>query len=131
MKMKKKPRWKGVRNHMELNYIQMGEYQIPNLTLKPEKTVELGKYGLMRRKYLKEHHPILFTNYLTTQTLNQHLMEIDKTANRRKEQLMTQMKEKMGVNEQLKEVNQMEWIRQMNNIEETIHELIKKELIFI
>ncbi|MCR0437765.1 TnpV protein [Longicatena caecimuris] len=108
----------------------MGEYQIPNLTLKNENEVQLGKYGLMRRNYLQQHRPILFTNLLTSQTLNQHLLEIEETANQRKELLMKQLMEQMEVTEELKESNQMEWIQRMNNIEETIHEMITKELIY-
>ncbi|MFQ9972662.1 TnpV protein [Coprobacillus cateniformis] len=115
---------------MKLDYIPMGEYQIPNLTLKNENEVQLGKYGLMRRNYLQQHRPILFTNLLTSQTLNQHLLEIEETANQRKELLMKQLMEQMEVTEELKESNQMEWIQRMNNIEETIHEMITKELIY-
>ncbi|MCR0158305.1 TnpV protein [[Clostridium] innocuum] len=110
--------------------MQNGEYQIPNLTLKQEEEVTIGKYGMMRKRYLKEHRPILFTNYLTTQTLNQHLLEIDQTANQRKALMSEQMMKQMGVNEELKAANQMEWIRLMNNIEETIQEIICKELIY-
>jgi len=127
---KKKRMKKGALNKMKIEYIQQGDYQIPNLTLKPEDNIQLGKYALMRKRYLKEHRPILFTNYLTTQTLNQHLMEIDKTANQRKELLMKQLMEQQKVNEQLKEVNQMLWVQMMNNIEATVHEIICKELIY-
>ncbi|MBS5600317.1 MULTISPECIES: TnpV protein [Coprobacillaceae] len=121
---------KGVMKIMKLDYIPMGEYQIPNLTLKNENEVQLGKYGLMRRNYLQQHRPILFTNLLTSQTLNQHLLEIEEMANQRKELLMKQLMEQMEVTEELKESNQMEWIQRMNNIEETIHEIIIKELIY-
>ena len=115
---------------MKLDYIPMGEYQIPNLTLKNENEVQLGKYGLMRKNYLQQHRPILFTNLLTSQTLNQHLMETEEIANQRKELLMMQLMEQMEVTETLKESNQMEWIQRMSNIEEMIHEIITKELIY-
>ncbi|MCB5565690.1 TnpV protein [[Clostridium] innocuum] len=108
----------------------MGEYQIPNLTLKSENKIQLGKYGMMRRNYLQQNRPILFTNLLTSQTLNQHLMEIEETANQRKELLMEQLMKQMEVTEALKESNQMEWIQRMNNIEEMIHEMITRELIY-
>ena len=121
---------KGVMTIMKLDYIPMGEYQIPNLTLKNENEVQLGKYGLMRKNYLQQHRPILFTNLLTSQTLNQHLMETEETANQRKELLMMQLMEQMEVTETLKESNQMEWIQRMSNIEEMIHEIIMKELIY-
>ncbi|MFQ6913703.1 TnpV protein [Erysipelatoclostridium sp. DFI.2.3] len=121
---------KGVKKIMKLDYIQMGEYQIPNLTLKSENKIQLGKYGMMRRNYLQQNRPILFTNLLTSQTLNQHLMEIEETANQRKELLMEQLMKQMEVTEALKESNQMEWIQRMNNIEEMIHEMITRELIY-
>ena len=115
---------------MKLEYIPMGEQLIPNITLKDEKNVILGKYALMRKRYLKEHRPIQFTNYLTTQTLNQHLMEIDQIAMQRHDLMLAQMMEQQGVNEALKESNQMEWIQKMNNIEETIHQILREELIY-
>ncbi|MFR5578949.1 TnpV protein [Thomasclavelia ramosa] len=130
MKLKKILMMKGVMTIMKLDYIPMGEYQIPNLTLKNENEVQLGKYGLMRKNYLQQHRPILFTNLLTSQTLNQHLMETEETANQRKELLMMQLMEQMEVTETLKESNQMEWIQRMSNIEEMIHEIIMKELIY-
>ena len=81
---------------MKLEYIPMGEQLIPNLTLKDEGKITLGKYALMRKHYLKEHRPIQFTNYLTTQTLNQHLMEIDQIATQRHDLLLEQMMKQQG-----------------------------------
>ncbi|WP_240145560.1 TnpV protein [Amedibacterium intestinale] len=108
----------------------MGEQLIPNLTLKNEENITLGKYALMRKHYLKEHRPIQFTNLLTTQTLNQHLMEIDQTATQRHDLMLQQMMKQQGVNEALKESDPMKWVQKLNSIEETIHEILRKELIY-
>ena len=64
-------------------YRQEGDYLIPNLTLPDEPEYQIGKYGRMRRSYLKEHRPILYTNLLTSGTLHRHLAEIDQACNER------------------------------------------------
>ena len=87
---------------MKIEYRQHGDVLLPNLTLKPENEVQPGKYGLMRRQFLKEHRNYLFQEYLMDQSLNQHLMEIEQTAQKRKTQLVNQLKTKDGITEQLK-----------------------------
>ena len=72
-----------------LNYMKAGDYSIPNLRL--SETPEIGKYGRMRRNYLKEHRPILYNRLLLTEKLYPHLADIDQTANRRLGQLMDEM----------------------------------------
>ena len=64
-------------------YRQEGDYLIPNLSLPDEPEYQIGKYGRMRRSYLKEHRPILYTNLLTSGTLHRHLAEIDQACNGR------------------------------------------------
>ena len=76
---------------MELTYRTEGDYLIPNLTLPAEETKIIGKYGRLRRRYLQQHHRILYTNLKTTCKLNQHLAEIEQTANERMESLVAQM----------------------------------------
>ena len=61
-------------------YRQEGDYLIPNLYLPDEPDYQIGKYGRMRRSYLKAHRPVLYANYLTSGTLHQHLAEIDQPA---------------------------------------------------
>ena len=87
---------------MELTYRTEGDYLIPNLTLPAEEPVTLGKYAHLRRRYLKQHRRILYTHLLTTCTFNQHLAEIEQTANERMEQIVAQMAAQQGVTESLK-----------------------------
>ena len=83
-----------------MNYIQNGDYLIPDLKLRqqPEKT--LGKYGRMRKNYLKEHRPILYNQMLLSEKLYQHLLEIDEIAQSRLEQMMPQLAKEAGATEQ-------------------------------
>ena len=120
---------RGVLN-MELTYRMESNYRVPNLTVPEEPPVTLGKYALLRKKYLKQHRRILFTNLLTSCTLNQHLMETEQTANERMELLTAQMAAAQGVTEQMKAENQMQWVGLMNNIRQAAEETILNDLIF-
>jgi len=115
---------------MDLTYRTVGDYQIPNLTLPAEEAVPIGRYGLLRKRYLKEHRRIQYTNLLTTCTLHQHLSEVDQIANARMELLIRQMAERQGVTEQLKAADQMKWVGMMNNIRQSAEESILNELIY-
>ena len=66
-------------------YRQVGGYFIPNLVLPDDGDYQIGKYGRMRRTYLKEHRKILYTNYVMEGTLFKHLSEIDQVCNERME----------------------------------------------
>ena len=115
----------------ELTYIQTGDYLIPNLTLEePAQEKPLGKYGRMRKTYLKEHRPVLYNNLLLSGSLTAHLQEIDETANSRMEALMVELAEQMGATESLKASNQMQWVGLMNNCKAQAEELILTELIY-
>ena len=74
---------KSIFEQMGGTYRQEGDYLIPNLSLPDESEYQIGKYGRMRRSYLKEHRPILYTNLLTSGTLHRHLAEIDQACNER------------------------------------------------
>ena len=97
-------------------YRQVGDYFIPNLVLTDDGDYQIGKYGRMRRSYLKEHRRILYTNYVVEGTLFKHLAEIDQACNERIEIIVSAMSEQEGVTEALKAADQMEWVRRKNNI---------------
>ena len=97
-------------------YRQEGDYLIPNLALPEEPEYQIGKYGRMRRSYLKEHRPVLYANYLTSGTLHRHLAEIDQACNKRMEIIISAMAKQEVVTEVLKAADQMEWVRRMNSI---------------
>ena len=115
---------------MELTYRKEGDYQLPNLALPEEGPVVLGKYALLRKDYLKQNRRVLFVNLLTSGKLNEHLMEIEQTANERMELLTAQMAAAQGVTEELKAKDQMKWVGMMNNIRHSAEEAIMSELIF-
>ena len=111
-------------------YRQEGDYLIPNLTLPDEPEYQIGKYGRMRRSYLKEHRPILYTNLLTSGTLHRHLAEIDQACNERMAIIVSDMARQEDVTEALKAANQMEWVRRMNSIRNRAEEIVLTELVY-
>ena len=113
-----------------ISYTLVGEYYLPDLTLPEEKQYDIGRFGLMRRHYLKEHRKGLFAALLTSRKLNGHLYEIDQTANQRMESLSQQMAKSEGVTEQLKANNQMLWVKRMNNIRNRATEIVNTGLIY-
>ena len=113
-----------------LTYKQNGDYQIPNLSLSDQNRQPLGKYGRLRKTYLKEHRPILWNNMILSETLYTHLREIDQTANSRLEQMMPQLMQAAGVTETLKASDPMKWTGLMNNLKSQAEETILRELIY-
>ena len=97
-------------------YRQEGDYLIPNLALPDEPEYQIGKYGRMRRSYLKEHRPVLYASLLTSGTLHRHLAEIDQACNERMAMIVSDMARQEDVTEALKAADQMEWVRRMNSI---------------
>ena len=112
-----------------MNYIQNGDYLIPDLKLSEQLSKPLGKYGRMRKAYLKEHRPILYNQLLMSEKLYPHLIEIDETANSRLEQLMPQLAKDAGATEQLKASDPMRWVGLMNTCKAQAEEILMAELI--
>lgn len=113
---------------MELTYTMQGDYRLPNL-ISPE-SPKVGKYGMLRHSYLRKHREGLYTGMLMKGTLNAHLEEVDREANRMLEQLTTQMAREQGVTEELKAQDQMLWVQRMNNIRQVTEEIIYSQLIY-
>jgi len=107
-----------------------GNYFIPDLTLPDEPEYDIGRFGLMRRNYLKNHRKGIFSAMLMSGKLDAHLAEIDRAANDRMELISKQMAEREGVTEQLKSENQMLWVGKMSNIRNRVEEIITAELIY-
>ena len=110
-------------------YTRNGDYLIPELTLSETETKPLGKYGRMRKKYLQEHRQVLWNQMILSETLYPHLRETDETANRRMEQLMSELMKQNGVTEELKAKDPMQWVGLMNNLKAQAEETILAELI--
>lgn len=115
---------------MEITYIKCGDYYIPDLVLPREEKRPIGKYGRMRRRYLKNHRPVVYSNLLLSGKLEQHLFEIDQSCTERLELIMKQMAEREGVTETLKAKDQMAWVVQMNSIQNRAEEIVLSELVF-
>ena len=115
---------------MKLTYHQNGDYLLPNLGLTEAEQRPLGKYGRMHLRYLEEHRPGLYTRLLLSGKLMDHVQEIDSTCQERLEHLTRQMQAQEGVTEEMKAVNQMEWVQRMNAIHHQVEELLLAELIF-
>ena len=114
----------------EITYTRKGDYNLPNLLPPQEEPVPHGKYALLRKKFLKEHRRVTYTNLLTSGKLNSHLAEIQQTAQRRMEEIVTQMAKAEGVTEELKASDQMKWVGLMNNIQNAAEEMVLAELIY-
>ena len=113
-----------------ITYTRQGDYNLPNLLPPQEPEAPSGKYALLRKKFLKEHRRITYTNLLTSGKLNSHLAEIQQTAQRRMEQMVAQMAKENGVTEELKERDQMKWVGLMNNLQNAAEEVVLAELIY-
>lgn len=113
---------------MELTYTMQGDYLLPDLTVPESPT--LGKYGMLRRSYLKDHRDGIYTGMLLTGKLNAHLTEIDRQATEMMERLTAQMKKAQGVTESLKASDQMKWVQMMNNIRSAAEEIVLTELVY-
>ena len=111
-------------------YRQEGDYLIPNLALPEEPEYQIGKYGHMRRSYLKKYRKILYNNYVLEGKLYKHLAEIDQACNERIENIISAMAKQEGVTEALKATNQMEWVRYMNSIRNRAEEIVLTELVY-
>ena len=117
---------------MKIEYIKQSDYLIPKLKIKMQKNINIGKYGLLRLNYLKEHNKALYTTLLMQDKLTDYLILVDKKCNDRFNLLMNQYKETdIRLSEKNKEINQMEWIRLMNNYKNSAEEIILKENIYI
>ena len=113
---------------MELTYTTRGDYLLPDLNV-PE-SPKIGKYGMLRRSYLREHRDGIYTGMLLSGKLNGHLEEIDRTANEMMNRLTTELAKAQGVTESLKASNQMKWVGLMNNIRNQAEEIVMTELIY-
>ena len=116
----------------KISYHREGDYFVPDLYIKNYKKCDynIGKYGHLRLKYLKEHKRALYTELLLTGKLSKHLALIDEDAKKRVANIVNKLAKAEGVNEDLKRTNQMEWVQAMNNIKNRAEEIVLNELIY-
>ncbi len=118
---------------VELTYTKVGDYYIPDLILDEDPATEkfYGKYGDLRRTYLREHKPKLWAVLVNNGTLADHLKGIERTAERRMDMLLPQMMKVAGVTEELKARDQMAWVGLINNCIARAEEIILADLIYV
>ena len=114
-----------------LSYTLHGGYYLPDLVLLEEEAATYGKYGILRRTFLKEHRRGLYMFLFLQGKLVEHLNQTDREANGRVEFLVRQIAERQGVTEQLKEENQIAWVGIMNNIRNAAEEMVLREFIYV
>ena len=113
-----------------MGYTLHGDYYLPDLVLREEEPT-YGKYGMLRKQFLKEYRSARYQYLLLTGKLNEHLNQTDQEAREQVETLMEQMTEKQGVTEELKAQDQMKWVRLMNNIKASAEEIILKNMVYV
>ena len=114
---------------MEMQYIRVGDYFIPDLEL-PQESRPIGRWGRMRREYLREHKPIQYNCLLLSGELRTYLADLNEQAQDGLERMIDQMKMAEGVTEELKAADPMAWVGAMNNIRNRAEEIILQELIY-
>lgn len=114
---------------MDITYTKRGDYYYPDLTLPPQPNGDIGRFGRMRKKYLKEHQPDTFALMLMENTLTEHLIEIDHQANEQIDFITSQLAKSEGVTEDLKARDQLEWIRRMNSCRARAEEQVIREIV--
>ena len=114
-----------------IKYNLVNDYYIPNIVLpKPRRTGNVGKYGRMRARYLKEHRKAEYSLMLIENELTSHLLDIDDVCRERVDLLVKQIAEKENVDEGLKAKNQIKWVQMMNNILNRAEEIVIKEIVY-
>lgn len=111
-------------------YTRLGDYLLPNLTSAPQEGYPVGIWGQRRKRYLKEHHRVLYYNLLTSGRLQSHLADVEEQAQEMFEQLTKQMARKQGITEALKATDMLAWVGKMNYIRNTVQEVINNEIIY-
>ena len=115
----------GIEYHLE------GDYYIPNLSMPKQEKITLNKYGRMRLKYLKEHKKADYTIMLMGGTLNTHLKELQETADNRVQQVISELKAKSDLTEDMKNTDMLYWVGTMNSIKSQAEEIVFSELIYV
>jgi hypothetical protein len=116
---------------MEITYTKRGDYYYPDLTLPPQPTGDIGRFGRMRKRYLKEYQPDTFALMLMENTLTEHLIEIDRQANEQIDLITSRLAKAEGVTEELKARDQVGWIQAINSCRARAEEQVIREIVLV
>lgn len=111
-------------------YRKTGDYYLPNLKLDTEQNDQIGVWGLRHKRYLKQHHKVIYYSLLTAGKLNSYLAEIDQRAKLLFDETAKSLAKKENVTEELKSENAMLWLQKMNNIRNRAMEVVNSEVIY-
>ena len=114
----------------KITYSKCGDYYIPDLAVPDTKKYMIGKYGSLRKEFLKDYHQSFYTGLFMEGKLFEHLAEIDETCYNCLSDMISKMAKQEGVTEQLKATDQMEWVRRMNNIHSRAEEFVMREYVY-
>ena len=114
---------------MNITYTKHGDYYYPNLALPPQPNGDIGRFGRMRKKYLKEHQPDTYALMLMENTLMQHLIDIDRQANEQIDLITSRLAKSEGVTEDLKARDQLGWIQAMSSCRARAEEQVIREIV--
>ena len=119
-----------INEEIGIEYKKVGDYFVPNIILEQKEKVILNKYGRARLRFLKENKKAEYTVMFMNGTLNNHIKEIQKIIEERLNSIINQFAKQENIKEELKENNQMEWVKSMNNIQNRAEEIIYNEIIY-
>ncbi|MCD7872968.1 MAG: TnpV protein [Clostridiales bacterium] len=111
-------------------YEIQGDYLLPNLTLQDEEQYAIGIWGMRHKRYLKQHHKVLYYNLLTAGKLNTYLVDVDKRAKFLFDEMVNSLAEKENITEKLKAENAISWVQKMNNVRNRATEIVNNQIIF-
>ena len=114
-----------------ISYTLVGDYYLPNLTLEQEEKITLNKYGLLRLDYLKKYKKADYIILFMNKELNNHLKEVQETAQARVNELVEELKAKSNLTEDMKNTDILYWVGTMNAIKSQAEEIVLKELIYV
>lgn len=111
-------------------YEIQGDYLLPNLTLQDEKQHSIGVWGMRHKRYLKQHHKVLYYNLLTAGKLNSYLADIDKRAIFLFDETVKSLAKKENITEEIKAKNAIMWVQKTNNIRNRATEIVNEQVIY-
>lgn len=115
-----------------IEYRLVGDYYLPNISIpKTRRTGNIGKYGRMKLRYMKEFKKVKYSKMLINNELSSYLLDIEDECNLKIENLIKELAKKENITEELKASNQMEWVQKMNNIKAKAEEIILNEFIYL
>ena len=118
--------------NVKIAYHQDGQFLFPDLAIDEsgKRPRPVGKYGLLRKTYLKNHRPALYQELLFSGELTNYLADIDEAATDMFIRLTDQMAKAQGITEALKAEDMLLWIQQMNTVREQADEIVLREFVY-